>query len=41
MMARVAIRIGRACVFLFVSIENLLELNIVHIQDCQYSKAYA
>jgi hypothetical protein len=32
-MARVATRIGRICVFLFVSIENLLELNIVHIQQ--------
>jgi hypothetical protein len=41
MMARVATRIGRICAFLLVSIENLLELKIVHIQNCQYSKAYA
>jgi hypothetical protein len=36
--ARVVIRIGRACVFLFVSIENLLELNIVQIQNYQYAR---
>jgi hypothetical protein len=41
MMARVAMRIGKICAFLLVSIENLLELNIVHIQECKYSKAYA
>jgi len=41
MTARVATSIGRSCVFLFVSIENLLEFDIVHIQNCQYSKAYA
>jgi hypothetical protein len=40
-MDRVATRIGRTCVSLFVSIGNLLELNIGHIQNYHYSKAYA
>jgi hypothetical protein len=41
MMTRVATMMSRICVFLFVSIGNLLELDTVHIQEYDYSKAYA
>jgi hypothetical protein len=38
---RVATRIGRTWVLLFVSIENLLEWDIAYVQKYHYSKAYA